>query len=115
MRAVRLAGDMPREGRVAAVEAFQGEKDVSVILISLKAGGEGLNLQAANHVFLVDPWWNPASEMQAIDRTHRIGQTRAVRRAPLPPPSRKLFRIARKRCDRTFKRFSAAREHVMFP
>merc|ERR1712139_407171 len=52
---------------------------MTVILISLKAGGERLNLQIANHVFLLDPWWNPACEMQAIQRAHRIGQTREVR------------------------------------
>jgi hypothetical protein len=47
-------------------------------MISLKAGGEGLNLQEADHIFIVDPWWNPAAELQAIDRAHRIGQTKAV-------------------------------------
>jgi SNF2 family DNA or RNA helicase len=46
--------------------------------VSLKAGGLGLNLTAADYVFLLDPWWNPAVEAQAIDRTHRIGQTRSV-------------------------------------
>jgi SNF2 family DNA or RNA helicase len=49
-----------------------------VFLLSLKAGGVGLNLTAAEYVFLLDPWWNPASEAQAIDRAHRIGQTRTV-------------------------------------
>jgi len=49
-----------------------------VFLISLKAGGFGLNLTAASYVVLFDPWWNPAVENQAIDRTHRIGQTRKV-------------------------------------
>jgi SNF2 family DNA or RNA helicase len=49
-----------------------------VFLISLKAGGLGLNLTAAEYVFLLDPWWNPAVERQAVDRAHRIGQTRAV-------------------------------------
>ena len=49
-----------------------------VFLISLKAGGFGLNLTEADYVFLLDPWWNPASENQAVDRTHRIGQTRSV-------------------------------------
>jgi SNF2 family DNA or RNA helicase len=48
------------------------------MLVSLKAGGTGLNLTAADHVFLLDPWWNPAVEDQAADRTHRIGQTRPV-------------------------------------
>ena len=49
-----------------------------MFLISLKAGGHGLNLTAADYVYILDPWWNPAVEMQAIDRTHRIGQTRRV-------------------------------------
>jgi len=49
-----------------------------VFLISLKAGGFGLNLTEADYVFMLDPWWNPASESQAIDRTHRIGQTKNV-------------------------------------
>ena len=49
-----------------------------MFLISLKAGGHGLNLTAADYVFLLDPWWNPAVEAQAIDRSHRIGQTRTV-------------------------------------
>lgn len=49
-----------------------------VLLISLKAGGVGLNLTEADYCFLLDPWWNPATEAQAIDRTHRIGQTRQV-------------------------------------
>jgi SNF2 family DNA or RNA helicase len=48
------------------------------MLISLKAGGTGLNLTEADHVFLLDPWWNPAVEDQAADRTHRIGQTKPV-------------------------------------
>ncbi len=49
-----------------------------MFLISLKAGGFGLNLTEADYCFLLDPWWNPATEAQAVDRTHRIGQTRAV-------------------------------------
>ena len=52
--------------------------DDPVFLISLKAGGFGLNLTEADYCFLLDPWWNPATENQAIDRTHRIGQTRPV-------------------------------------
>ena len=54
------------------------EGDAPVFLISLKAGGFGLNLTEADYCFLLDPWWNPAVEAQAIDRTHRIGQTRTV-------------------------------------
>jgi hypothetical protein len=60
------------------VERFQGDAACKLFLISLKAGGLGLNLTAAEYVFLLDPWWNPAVEAQAIDRTHRIGQTRPV-------------------------------------
>lgn len=58
--------------------AFNKDPNLRVILISLKAGGEGLNLQVASRIFLMDPWWNPAAEMQAIQRAHRIGQTRPV-------------------------------------
>ena len=60
------------------VDAFQADDGPPVFLISLKAGGTGLNLTAADHVFLVDPWWNPAVEDQAADRAHRIGQDRPV-------------------------------------
>jgi superfamily II DNA or RNA helicase len=64
--------------RAAKVERFQTDLDCPVFLISLKAGGLGLNLTAAEYVYLLDPWWNPAVEAQAIDRTHRIGQTQHV-------------------------------------
>jgi SNF2-related domain/Helicase conserved C-terminal domain len=64
--------------RQAHVEAFQNDPDCRLFLISLKAGGLGLNLTAAEYVFLLDPWWNPAVEAQAVDRAHRIGQTRPV-------------------------------------
>ena len=64
--------------RQAHVEAFQNDPDCGLFLISLKAGGLGLNLTAAEYVFLLDPWWNPAVEAQAVDRAHRIGQTRRV-------------------------------------
>jgi superfamily II DNA or RNA helicase len=64
--------------RQAHVEAFQNDPDCQLFLISLKAGGLGLNLTAAEYVFLLDPWWNPAVEAQAVDRAHRIGQTRPV-------------------------------------
>jgi hypothetical protein len=64
--------------RQAHVETFQNDPDCRLFLISLKAGGLGLNLTAAEYVFLLDPWWNPAVEAQAVDRAHRIGQTRPV-------------------------------------
>jgi hypothetical protein len=64
--------------REARVEEFQNDPGLKLFLISLKAGGLGLNLHAAEYVYLLDPWWNPAVEVQAIDRAHRIGQTRQV-------------------------------------
>jgi superfamily II DNA or RNA helicase len=64
--------------RAARVERFQTDPNCPVFLISLKAGGLGLNLTAAEYVYLLDPWWNPAIEAQAIDRSHRIGQTQHV-------------------------------------
>src|SRR6185436_10107370 len=60
------------------VNTFQDDAATRVFLISLKAGGVGINLTEADYVYLVDPWWNPAVEQQAIDRTHRIGQTKNI-------------------------------------
>ena len=64
--------------RERAIQSFQRDDECRVFLISLKAGGVGLNLTAADYVYIVDPWWNPAVEQQAIDRTHRIGQTKNI-------------------------------------
>lgn len=64
--------------REKAIQRFQKDDSCRVFLISLKAGGVGLNLTAADYVYIVDPWWNPAVEQQAIDRTHRIGQTKNI-------------------------------------
>ena len=64
--------------RCRPVERFQNDPACRLFLISLRAGGLGLNLTAAEYVYLLDPWWNPAVERQAVDRTHRIGQTRPV-------------------------------------
>jgi SNF2 family DNA or RNA helicase len=64
--------------RQARVERFQNDPACGLFLTSLKAGGLGLNLTAAEYVFLLDPWWNPAVEAQAVDRAHRIGQMRQV-------------------------------------
>ena len=66
------------EDRAALVDKFQNDCTQTVFLLSLKAAGFGLNLTAASYVILCDPWWNPAVEAQAIDRTHRIGQTQPV-------------------------------------
>jgi SNF2 family DNA or RNA helicase len=72
---VRISGDVV--DRDTPVQRFQSG-EVPLFLISLKAGGTGLNLTAADTVILYDPWWNPAVENQAIDRAHRIGQDKAV-------------------------------------
>ena len=64
--------------RQVAIDGFQNDEECRVFLISLKAGGVGLNVTAADYVYIVDPWWNPAVEQQAIDRTHRIGQTKNI-------------------------------------
>jgi superfamily II DNA or RNA helicase len=73
-----LDGSMTTRARQAEVDRFQNSPDVPVFLLSLKAGGTGLNLTAADTVVHFDPWWNPAVEAQATDRAHRIGQTRQV-------------------------------------
>jgi non-specific serine/threonine protein kinase len=75
---VYFDGSTSAPDREKAVQEFQNNTDVRVFLISLKAGGVGLNLTAADYVYIVDPWWNPAVEQQAIDRTHRIGQTNNI-------------------------------------
>lgn len=64
--------------REKIVNNFQDDPENRIFLISLKAGGVGLNLTAADYVFILDPWWNPASEMQAIKQAHRIGQDKNV-------------------------------------
>ncbi|MCL2778617.1 MAG: DEAD/DEAH box helicase [Polyangiaceae bacterium] len=76
IRFTRLDGSTRDRGSV--VSEFQNDAELPVMLVSLKAGGTGLNLTAADHVFLLDPWWNPAVEDQAADRAHRIGQQRPV-------------------------------------
>ena len=73
-----LHGGTPVAKRSQIVEAFQGEKYVPFIVLSVKAGGTGLNLTKANHVIHFDRWWNPAVENQATDRAFRIGQTKNV-------------------------------------
>jgi non-specific serine/threonine protein kinase len=71
-------GSSTIQERERAIDRFQNDPTCRVFLISLKAGGVGLNLTAADYVYIVDPWWNPAVEQQAIDRTHRIGQTKNI-------------------------------------
>jgi superfamily II DNA or RNA helicase len=74
----RLTGSTSKEKRAKYVNEFQALEKPAAFLISLKAGGTGLNLTSADYVFIVDPWWNPAAEAQARDRTHRIGQMQNV-------------------------------------
>jgi SNF2 family DNA or RNA helicase len=76
--ALYLDGSTPSEKRGELVKQFQEDPESSIFLLSLKAGGVGLNLTAADYVFLFDPWWNEAVERQAIDRAHRIGQKKTV-------------------------------------
>ena len=73
-----LDGQTTQKKRKQAVDNFQDDKNIRVFLISLKAGGTGINLTAADYVYIVDPWWNPAVENQAIDRCYRIGQDKKV-------------------------------------
>ncbi len=73
-----LTGSTPTPKRASEIKRFEGDKDVQFFLISLKAGGTGLNLTAADYVFIADPWWNPSAEQQAIARAHRIGQDKNV-------------------------------------
>lgn len=75
---VYFDGSTTATERERAIQSFQNDDNYRVFLISLKAGGIGLNLTAADYVYIVDPWWNPAVEQQAIDRTHRIGQTKNI-------------------------------------
>ncbi len=75
---VRLDGSTPVKKRKEIVKTFQDSKEKCIFLLSLKAGGQGLNLTKASYIFHLDPWWNPAVEMQATDRAHRIGQTQKV-------------------------------------
>ena len=75
---LRLDGATPAPRRAELVREFQSDSGPPVLLISLKAGGVGLTLTAADHIFLLDPWWNPAAEDQAADRAHRIGQVNPV-------------------------------------
>ncbi|KFK42851.1 hypothetical protein AALP_AA1G047200 [Arabis alpina] len=76
---VQLVGSMTMAARDTAIKKFREDPDCRVFLMSLKAGGVALNLTVASHVFMMDPWWNPAVERQAQDRIHRIGQYKPIR------------------------------------
>ncbi|XP_072958069.1 DNA repair protein RAD16 [Typha angustifolia] len=79
IKCVQLVGSMSLPEREKAIRTFTDDVDCKVFLMSLKAGGVALNLTVASHVFLMDPWWNPAVEKQAQDRIHRIGQYKPIR------------------------------------
>ena len=76
---VKLDGHMTPAARAATIKRFSEDPEITVFLVSLKAGGVALNLTEASQVFIMDPWYNPAVEWQSGDRVHRIGQTRPVR------------------------------------
>jgi SNF2 family DNA or RNA helicase len=73
-----MEGNTSHKDRTKIVDFFQKDPEIRVFIVSLKTAGVGLNLVAANKVFLMDPWWNPGVEDQAIERVHRIGQKRDV-------------------------------------
>jgi hypothetical protein len=78
VRVARLDGSMSQAAREAALQRFRTDDGVNVLIMSLKAGGLGLTLNEASLVYLLEPWWNPAVEEQAVNRVHRVGQTRPV-------------------------------------
>jgi SNF2 family DNA or RNA helicase len=75
---VRLDGSMSQPQRTKSIQKFREDPDTKIFLVSMKAGGLGLNLVHGERVYMLDPWWNPATENQAIDRVHRLGQTKPV-------------------------------------
>ena len=91
------------------MQAFQEEPESAIILVSLKAGGTGVTLNTADYLFLMDPWWNPAVENQAIDRVHRMGQTapvfifRMITKGTIEERIQKLKSEKRALFDSTFK------------
>jgi SNF2 family DNA or RNA helicase len=90
------------KNRQEVVNAFQNDANPSVFLLSLRAAGTGLNLTTASYVVLYDPWWNPAVEAQAIDRSHRIGQTRTVNAYKLITPGtveEKIFDLQQRKAQ----------------
>ncbi len=73
-----LTGEVPQQQREAIIKKFQEDPQVHLFFISIKAGGFGINLTSADYVFILDPWWNPAVEEQAMSRAHRMGQKKNV-------------------------------------
>jgi DNA repair protein RAD5 len=79
MKFLRLDGSMAQKARASVLDEFRESKKFTILLISLKAGGVGLNLTQAKRVYMMDPWWSFAVEAQAIDRVHRMGQEDEVK------------------------------------
>jgi len=77
-KCVKLDGRMNLQSKNVAIQKFHDDPDTCVFLISLKAGGMALNLTVASHCYLMDPWWNPAAEFQAVDRIYRLGQHKCI-------------------------------------
>ncbi|RIA04815.1 hypothetical protein BRARA_K00911 [Brassica rapa] len=98
----RFDGKMSMEARHKSIEEFKNLPEVNVMIMSLKAACVGLNLVAASLVLIMDPWWNPTTEDQAIDRVHRIGQTRPVRVVRLLEKKKKMVACAFGKCDQRF-------------
>lgn len=119
IRFVRLDGSLSVSKREEAIRRLGADGSVRVMLVSLRAGGVGLNLTRANHVYMLDPWWNPAVEEQAIDRVHRIGQTRAVtvRRCVMADSVEgRILRLQeKKRCLQGALRLNLARDEDSSP
>ncbi|ROT38635.1 SNF2 family domain-containing protein [Sodiomyces alkalinus F11] len=122
----RLDGTMSRTARTAAMDKFREDPSVEVILVSITAGGLGLNLTAANNVYVMEPQYNPAAEAQAIDRVHRLGQKRPVRTVryimrnsfeekmlELQDKKKKLASLSMDGKDRVLERGDAARQRLM--
>ncbi|CAI0649927.1 unnamed protein product [Colletotrichum noveboracense] len=123
---VRLDGSMSRVARTQAMDTFREDDSVHVILVSITAGGLGLNLTAGNNVYVMEPQYNPAAEAQAIDRVHRLGQKRPVRTVryimrnsfeekmlELQEKKNKLASLSMDRKDRVFDKSEAARQRLL--
>uniref|UniRef100_A0A7S0P4C0 Helicase C-terminal domain-containing protein n=1 Tax=Calcidiscus leptoporus TaxID=127549 RepID=A0A7S0P4C0_9EUKA len=115
----RLDGAMGLEERQRSLRSFRNDSSMRVLLLSLKAGNVGLNLTAAQHVYLLDPWWNPAVEEQAMGRVHRIGQhhevtvTRLVVRGTVEEKILELQERKRHLCHLALS--TDTKEHEMVP
>ncbi|KAI5784344.1 P-loop containing nucleoside triphosphate hydrolase protein [Pyronema domesticum] len=112
----RLDGSMPRKQRDEALQRFQEDPSCLVILVSLMAGGVGINLTCASRVHLMEPHWNPMVELQALDRVHRLGQTRdvVISRYIIGDSFEKdMMERQKKKLELARKSFDAGKPHIM--